>query len=266
MPGLLDSPGGGCPLPPQQLRFMGEDDQRFLDLGDLCLRMLEHARPLPTVHSILDVGSGYGRLAHALLRREAFSGVYYGLEILPRHVAWCQDNITPCGPYRFLHLDVHNARYNPTGKHRIFDVDFSEMPKVDVVCFFSVFTHLYEEEIRFYLREAGALLRPGGKVVGTAFLLNDSSRAGESVGTSRYPMPHRLNAHTRYFNEGDPLHAIGYEQAAFEGMVRDTGLVVEDVVLGSWCGRAPNEAFDPFQDLLIAGAPHRGRQPALEPG
>jgi SAM-dependent methyltransferase len=35
----------------------------------------------------------------------------------------------------------------------------------DTVCFFSVFTHLMEEESFLYLREAKRVLKPGGRIV-----------------------------------------------------------------------------------------------------
>lgn len=245
--------GADYPLPPQALRFMGEDDAKFQSIGDLCIRMLRQAMPLDAITGILDIGCGYGRLAHALLRDGGFSGAYYGVDILPRQIAWCQQALSPLGPYRFSHLDIHNARYNPSGRKRVQDLDFSDAPKVDVVTFYSVFTHLYEEDIRSYLRCAASVLRPQGKLLCTAFLQNDSSQAGEAAGRSRYPMPHRLNGHTRYHDQADPLYAIGYDEQAFLGLLAESGLRADQVVLGGWCGRAVTQDFDPFQDLVIAG-------------
>ncbi len=247
------------PLPPPALRFMGEDDANFLKIGDLCVWMLKQALPLPIISSLLDIGSGYGRLAHALLRNDEFSGIYYGFDILLKHVSWCQLELAPHGRYYFQHLDIHNARYNPTGRHRVQDIDFSSIPRVDVVTFYSVFTHLYEEDIRCYLHGAASLLKPKGKLLCTAFLRNAVSLAGEAEGKSRYPMPNRLNDHTYYYKEEDPLHAIGYDEEAFFDMFVENGLCVDQVIPGSWCGRSPASECDPFQDLVIASLPGAGQ-------
>ena len=240
------------PLPPTELRFMGEDDDRFISIGDLCVRMLREAMPVSALGMVLDIGCGYGRLAHALLRDKRFTGRYYGLDILPQQIAWCQEHLGQDGRAHFRHLDLHNARYNPAGKYTVKDLDFSAMPRMDAVVFYSVFTHMYEADIRAYLQLAAPLLKPGGSLLCTAFLLNESSDEGERTGTTRYPMPHRLNAHVRYFNAEDPLHAIGYAEPAFLGLIGECGLRVDKVVPGSWCGRPVDGPFDPYQDMIIA--------------
>jgi SAM-dependent methyltransferase len=252
MNNAAETPSKNYPLPPKELRFMGEDDAKFMTIGDLCVDMLQQARPLASISSIFDIGCGYGRLAHALLRSDAFAGSYYGFDILPRQIAWCQQALSPHGPYFFKHLNIRNAKYNPAGQYRIQDFDFSGLQKFDVITLYSVFTHLYEEDVRCYLDIAASLLKPDGKLLCTAFLHNASSDEGEANGKSCYPMRHRLNAHTRYFNEQDPLHAISYDEQAFLSMLADSRFNRQQVFLGSWCGRPVTSALNPFQDLVIA--------------
>ena len=240
------------PLPPQQLRFMGENDRQYMKIGDLNVQMLQQALPIEKIHCFLDIGCCNGRLAHALLRSGNFEGTYYGLNILPAHITWCQHHLSRQGLFHFKHLDIHNDRYNPSRKYHVTDMDFSSMPKVDIVSFYSVFTHLYEDDIRFYLKSAASMLTPHGKVLCTAFLHNDSSAAGEAAGKSRYPMPHHLNEYTRYYNEKDPLHAISFDESAFFDMIFESGLRTEQILLGGWCGRTVTTKLDPFQDLIIA--------------
>lgn len=241
-----------CPLPPKELRFMGEDDAQFLEVGDVLIHMLEQALPLEKANGILDIGCGYGRLAHALLRNENFSGTYYGLDILPKHIQWCQQAISPGRNFFFHHMDVKNDRYNPSGKHHVDEVDLTACPQVDLASFFSVFTHMYEQDIRAYLRHVRPLLQSQGRLVCTAFLLNEGSRAGEAAGKSTFPMQYQHNEYTRYFNAEDPLHAIGYEESAFLNILRDEKFSPVQVTLGCWSGRPAGKTPHQFQDLIIA--------------
>jgi len=47
--------------------------------------------------------------------------------------------------------------------------------KADMVCFFSVFTHLLQEESYLYLEEARRVLRPGGRIVASYLDIADPS-------------------------------------------------------------------------------------------
>lgn len=73
------------PLPSQELRFMGESDSQFIDIGDGLLKAIKTLSGFDSHASNVDIGRGYGRLAHALLRSN-FLGTYEGLEILKHHV------------------------------------------------------------------------------------------------------------------------------------------------------------------------------------
>jgi tRNA A58 N-methylase Trm61 len=95
------------PLPPKELRFMQESDELFISIGDDLVTQIQTLAGLQRDFSLIDIGSGYGRLAHALLR-QGFSGKYIGLEILKRHVTWCQENLSRAS-ISFQHLDVYNS-------------------------------------------------------------------------------------------------------------------------------------------------------------
>lgn len=120
---------------------------------------------------LVDVGCGYGRVAHALLRAGGFRGRYLGLDILPRQIAWCQENFTPLseGSLRFELVDIKNDRYNPAGRLSPRSVSFDvETGSADVVLLASVFTHMYADDIVHYLGEIRRMLRPEGRCLATA--------------------------------------------------------------------------------------------------
>lgn len=237
------------PMPPEKLRFMDVTEADFLWTADSLVQQLVDYAGLKPDHDILDVGCGYGRLAHALLRH-GHRGRYAGFDIIEPHIAWCNTELVSAsdGRYSFSILDVRNDRYNPEGHIEATDVTFDAGFDPDMIVLTSVFTHMYAEGVLHYLREIKRVLPVGGHAFVTFFLLNESQRWCDDDGRSRFPMKHRLNAFTRYMSDEDPLHAIAYDQNWIEQAITDAGLVVRDLRLGSWCGRARGTVA---QDTLI---------------
>jgi SAM-dependent methyltransferase len=240
------------PIPPVRLRFMNETPEQFLAIGDALYRELRDYAGLTPSAELLDIGSGYGRLAHAMIRGNDFLGSYTGVEILPIHSAWCRDNLTPLDSrFRFIHLDVLNDRYNPGGAMLPKELTFPFGDAAfDVICLTSVFTHMYEEEILRYLTEIRRMLAPGGAAYVTFFLLNDESRDLLDAGRSSITMPRRLNDHTLFHNADDPLHAIAYDEEWLRGLIASTRLAIRAIRYGTWCGR---DIANLYQDTLIMG-------------
>jgi SAM-dependent methyltransferase len=242
------------PLPPMALRFMAEDDEKFNAIGDgIVVDMIELCA-LRADANVLDIGSGYGRVAHALWRRE-FAGDYLGLEILRRQIDWCRAEITPAsdGRLRFEHLDVRNSRYNPDGSMPAEEASFDVADaSVDVAVLTSVFTHMYAAEIERYLAELARVLSPGGRALTTFFALDATWREAQLAGRGGLPMTYVLDSSCRYHNAEDPLHAIGYTPAWIRDAVADAGLRIFATRLGGWCGRRAGMGY---QDTFVLERP-----------
>lgn len=99
-------------------------------------------------HTLVDIGSGSGRLPWKL--RSYLTGKFIGTDILPELLDYAREK---CGrtDWEFI------ANYRPT----IPVADHS----ADFVTFFSVFTHLLDEDIYRFLAEAKRVAKPGGKIV-----------------------------------------------------------------------------------------------------
>lgn len=97
---------------------------------------------------LIDVGCGSGRLARPL--SEYLSGAYLGLDVVPELLSYAR-RLVPRPDWRFK---VAEGLKIPEADGR-----------ADMVCFFSVLTHLLHEESYVYLAEAKRVLRPGGKIV-----------------------------------------------------------------------------------------------------
>jgi SAM-dependent methyltransferase len=103
---------------------------------------------LPNDGILVDVGCGAGRLADRLATR--FSGTYIGTDVVEDLVDYARERVRN-PEWRF---ELATSLTVP--------VDDED---ADVVCFFSVFTHLPHEAIYAYLAECRRALRPGGAVV-----------------------------------------------------------------------------------------------------
>jgi SAM-dependent methyltransferase len=98
--------------------------------------------------SVIDVGCGSGRLSKPL--SQYLQGSYVGIDIVPELVA---------------HAKALTARPDWTFAVAAGLAIPADAECADIVCFFSVFTHLLHEQSYVYLQEAKRVLKPGGRIV-----------------------------------------------------------------------------------------------------
>lgn len=97
---------------------------------------------------VIDVGCGSGRLAKPLSVDPRLR--YLGIDLVPQLIEHAR-RITNRPDWRFEVID-HIAIPEAEGR-------------ADLVCFFSVLTHLRHEQGYWYLEEAKRVLKPGGRIV-----------------------------------------------------------------------------------------------------
>ena len=234
---------------------MREDDERFLAIANQSASLLK-ASGLRSDHSILDIGSGYGRLAFGLLNEMDFTGRYEGFDLLPSHIEWCSAEIASHFPnFNFRHLDIANARYNPEGSLIASELRFPyEDNSFDYCALFSVFTHMYEPDIQRYMHEIKRVLKSPGTCVATFFLFNEERLPAVTSETSALPMRYQLSDVCRYFNTSNILHAISYDESHIRGLWASAGFAVTDLKWGSWAGDQPVSSdpnqLDVYQDVV----------------
>lgn len=110
--------------------------------------LIQHG--LPKDGYVIDVGCGSGRLAKPLA--EYLEGDYLGIDVVPELLAHARSLVAERRPtWRFEKAE---------------GLTIPEKDGVaDIVCFFSVLTHLLHEESYAYLREAKRVLKPTGKII-----------------------------------------------------------------------------------------------------
>lgn len=243
-------------IPPPNLRFMAEAEDAFLPICDhLCQNVLDRKVRLDA--DLLDIGCGYGRLAYGL-RRARFSGSYRGFDILAPQIGWLNRHFaaTPDDArYRFDFHNVHNARYNPGGlPFEDVALPYAEA-SVDCVTSFSVFTHMYEDDIRQYLRRIRPLVRADGVWICTFFSLpDDFSMANQQPGV-RYPLVEQIGEHTFVHNPAEPLHVIAYREAFLRRLLAEEGWRIAACQPGSWLRASADGEFQDWFVLRKLDAP-----------
>ncbi len=207
--------------------------------------------------SILDFGSGCGRLAVPMMQFLSEEGTFVGIDIIPRLVEFTNKEIASryanCNFYlssdenklydKFL--DVRTPELIPAKQLD----DFGEN-SFDIISAFSVFTHLTNKEAREYLEKFRSLLKPNGKIVISCFLINDSSREYLRNGKSTIPFPDDVfeSKDVYYYAHDGELTAVGYEEGKFQNIAFEAGFEPFVTYHGHWCGR-PIRHF--YQDIVV---------------
>jgi SAM-dependent methyltransferase len=119
----------------------------FDEVGAIELALLRRYG-LPQDGHLVDVGCGSGRLAGPLAGW--LKGTYLGIDLVPDLVAHAR-KVAGRPDWRFEVID-HIGIPEADGR-------------ADMVCFFSVLTHLLHEQSYWYLEEARRVLKPGGRIV-----------------------------------------------------------------------------------------------------
>lgn len=218
----VSSEGGR--LPPARLRFCGpefQDDAYFLASARREADRLVSECGLGPSSRVLDVGCGPGRLAIGILDRLGSVADYIGLDVHLPSIRWCKRHLSRENPaFRFQHVDVRNARYNPGGSDHAVGIRFpSGDGEYDIVYLYSVFSHMLEDDVRGYLREIHRVLNPQGMLFFTAFVEEGVERVSE-------------NPPGYVQSWAGPLHCVRYERGFLESILVDGGFELVKFVPG----------------------------------
>jgi SAM-dependent methyltransferase len=178
------------------------------------------------------------------------AGSYEGFDVDRKGVGWCRRRYAHAHPhFHFRVADLYNRRYHPGGAHRAAEYRFPyDDEEFDLVIATSVYTHLLEAEADHYLAESARVLRPGGSLFATFFLLDESSRGHIAAGTAGLPF---LDAdrHVAVLSEDLPEEAVAYDAGWVRERLAAHGLRPTATRPGTWSGREDGLSF---QDLVVA--------------
>ncbi len=230
------------PVPPINAVFVGDGD--FLAIGAEFLRHVVGIGGLERDARVLDLGCGIGRLAVPLTQYLDKNASYHGIDPVRIGIDWCDTNISSVYPrFRFHHLDLRHAIYNPEGKIAGVDVRLPfPASSFDFVAMISVLTHLPAPEVRQYAKEVARVLAPKGRVFITAFV------AGAGAGGKpRLTFMRSRKGPEWHTDAGSPLAAVAFDDGFIETAFEEAGLRLRHRQLGHWRG-APAPSY---QDIFV---------------
>ena len=118
---------------------------------------------------VLDVGCGT-KVVKTLLDGQLPIGRYVGVDVAAEVIDWLQANVDD-PRFEFHHFSARNDLYNPTGPPL---EEFAELPvggaPFDLICLFSVFTHLAPEDYVAMLRLTRRHVKPSGRLLFSVFI------------------------------------------------------------------------------------------------
>jgi len=210
---------GQLPLPPLEMRkLVGPFDEAAYDnpSGALVYPWLSEE----AYESVFDFGCGCGRVARQLILQKARPGRYVGVDLQADMIRWCNDNLHPLAPsFSFHHHDVFNVRLNPGREKPLtapFPVSDQQFTLVNAL---SVFTHLTEEQARYYLRECARILHPRGVLHASWFLFDKAD----------HPMMDD-DSNALYVSYVDPSAAVIFDRKWVQQAAHELGLRIYHVI------------------------------------
>jgi ubiquinone/menaquinone biosynthesis C-methylase UbiE len=235
----------GIPLPLRGEIFTGGGD--FLGIG---LRFLDHfqtlGRVLPT-DDVLEIGSGQGRMAIPLTAFLSAEGSYVGFDVVSSAVEDCKQRVSSRFPrFHFLHVPVRNDLYNDAGQAAsALDFPLGD-DAFDFAFATSVFSHMEPAEIENYLGETRRVVRPGGRLLATFFLMDDVAR--QSSKESGFDFAYQEG--DAWFMAVKPRSAnVAITPESLERIATRAGWSSVDVHPGTWSGRT-GPTLD-YQDIAV---------------
>jgi len=243
------------PVPPEEAVFVGDGDYRMIG-AEFLGHFVRRAELVPT-DDVLDIGCGIGRIAVPLTQfLDPEKAIYRGLDPVANGIEWCKRSITPAYPnFRFETQDIKNSLYNPEGSigGRGMRLPFQD-GTFDFTAMISVATHLPPEEIETYCSEVFRVLRPGGRIFLTAFILREQDDPAKPGSDVRLSGLEKVEGQPCWYLRGEnPMAAVGFDEEFIVNVLTSAGFEISSKSFGGWRG----ETAEHYQDFLIAKKPRR---------
>jgi SAM-dependent methyltransferase len=181
--------------------------------------------------SVFDFGCGCGRVARQLMQQQPRPERYVEVDMHRGMIQWCRDNLEPVAQgFEFHHHDVHDSHFNPDESA----AEVRRLPGEDsgftLVNAFSVFTHITQRHVPFYLGEVSRVLTTDGVLHSTWFLFDKRE----------FPLLQDHN-NALYADDVFPRAAVIFDARWVRAVARDAGLIIHGAIPPEIRGRAEVE-------------------------
>jgi SAM-dependent methyltransferase len=190
--------------------------------------------------SVFDFGCGCGRVARQLILQRPRPKRYVGIDLHHELIAWCQANLQPAAQgFSFHHHDVFDRLQNsdPSKPEVLaFPVEDASVTLFEAL---SIFTHITQPQIAFYLGEAARVLATDGEMNATFLLFEKDEFA---------VIAHDAQRNALYIDYDYPSAAVYYDRSWLENTIRQAGLAVRRIA------NIPDERGHQFRLILARAA------------
>lgn len=234
-------------VPPRGMIYTGSKD--FIRQGIAWKDLFIQYGGLQDHHTVLDIGSGIGRVALGLT--SFLKGSYEGFDAVRLGVDWCNKNISPTYPnFNFQFIDLFNDLYKSKGlRAATFQFPYSD-DSFDFACAISVFTHMLPDELENYLTQLHRTLKNRGHAVLTFFVLDDESISLMKNQKDGIHFDHIVDAKHALMDANVKSANVGYQRTYLKQLLHDQHFQIIHEFKGRWCGRASDHSLA-FQDVLV---------------
>ena len=222
-------------LPPASLRMrigvgnkILRNHQQFIESGKGIVTELNGKGYLNPGSHVLELGCGCGRNAIAFSDYLTKGGSYKGQDVDQEMISWCQNNLQN-QDVTFHHANIFSKVYNPKGQP-VADYRYpAASDSITLIVSISVFSHLLYTDSFHYIRESARVLKRGGFLHMTLFVLDFlKDRLGD-----RWTFSHKLeNCYVdslRY-----PEAAVAYDLSTLKEMLSSNGLSIVEIYNKDW--------------------------------
>jgi len=227
--------------------LIGEGD--FDQVGAEYLGHFRELGGLEPSDDVLDIGCGVGRMA-APLTTYLTSGTYHGFDVMEPTIRSCRRRFASFPTFHFEHVDVYNGKYNPKGSFPAAEFRFPfPDARFDFAFAISVFTHMLQPDVERYLQETARVLRAGGRILATWFVMTADAKELVAGGKSDVSFTTR-GGDVWQADAREAEAAVAYAPDLVAGLYRGAGLdIVEPIRYGRWPGSTDGLSY---QDIVDA--------------
>ncbi|MEM9257550.1 MAG: class I SAM-dependent methyltransferase [Pseudomonadota bacterium] len=186
--------------------------------------------------ALFDMGCGV-KLVQALLENDLPVGRYVGVDVYEAQIQYLNEQVRD-SRFSFHHANIHNEMYNPKGLPLN---DQTRLPleaaSFDVICLFSVFTHLAPHDYVAMLKLLRPYIKPGGRLLFSLFVYETTPGGHgfiDSISKNMQLTEEQLAAWDgppdfRDWDPSDPLHWALYSRDNAIALVEGTGWEIESL-------------------------------------